>query len=214
MGKITEVEICKIVSEHFSHADIYPEVPCSGGIIDLVIVDKPLTIVVEAKTSLSFQLIEQAVSRLGMGNVVYVAVPIRPTNSQIKYLQHFGIGIFTVGEMAYRYGAKEYVRPVFEVLKPKLFRKIKPPELHEYMKQSEAGSQSNRITAFGHFVSELKKQLEKHKDGATYQKLFDEQTFAYYRTFKYFKNNIYQYVNRGIITGIEIEKGILKLSNT
>lgn len=201
--KISEADLCKIIASHFAHGEIYNEVPAGGGYIDMVVVDKPLVIAIEAKSSLSMQVIEQAISRLGMAHYVYVATPVQPTHSQIAYLQHFGIGALYVNTF--------FSDNVIEKVKPRLFRKIKAPQLLDYMKQSVAGSQHQRTTAFGHFVNELHRQLAKYPNGATYKQVFDERTYTYYRTFSTFKSNVYQYVRRGVITGVDIEKGILKL---
>lgn len=203
--KITEQKICEIITNHFSHADVYPEVPCRGGIIDLVVLDKPLVIAIEAKTSLSMAVMEQAYERLGHANYVYVATPSSPTRMQRIFLSHFGIGCYKVDEF---YGGQ-----LHEMIKPKLFRKTTKLKLEEWMKKSVAGTQNNRTTPFGHFVEDLKNVLSGKKDGLTYKEAF-ESTYKYYLKETSFKSNVYQYINRGVITGIEISKGRLHLAQS
>lgn len=201
--KISETKICEIIAKHFSHADIYPEVPCGGGVIDLVILDKPLVIAIEAKTSLSMSVMEQAFERLGYANYVYIATPSSPSNMQKKFLSHFGIGCYKVSDV--------YGGGIHEMIKPKMFRKIASLKLEDWMKKSIAGSQHERQTPFGHFVQDLKSVLSGKPNGLTYKEAF-EATYKYYLKETSFKSNVYQYINRGVIKGIEVEKGILKLT--
>jgi Holliday junction resolvase-like predicted endonuclease len=203
--KTSETEVCKHIIEHFAHAEVFSEVECTGGFIDIVVKDGNLIIAIEAKTSLSMAVIQQAYGRMGKAHMIYVATPSQPSDMMRKFLQFLGIGCLVVSMFTYK-------DRVYEAVKPKKFRRINPPKLHEYMKQSEAGSQSNRVTSFGHFVDELKRQLEAKKDGATYKELFEERTYTHYHQLSSFKANVYQYVRKGVITDIEIEKGKLILT--
>lgn len=201
--KLTEEALAeKFIGFFGDNADVYPEVPMRGGICDFVVKAPPVFIAVEVKTSMNMDVLAQAVDKIGYANYIYVAVPHGKGRGFVETVcKSYGIGI-----LYYNHNADE----ITERLRPKLFRKIVKPELQDWMKQSIAGSQSVRMTAFKHFINELYKHLTQ-RNGATYQELHEMFEQPYYKKLTSFKSNIYQYVNRGVIKHIEIDKGKLFL---
>ncbi|HBD94493.1 MAG TPA: hypothetical protein DC057_10030, partial [Spirochaetia bacterium] len=100
--KIKETEIAEIVIDWLEkqHWDVYQEVPVNSGFADIFAVRNGLVWVIETKTSLSFDVMEQAFRR----EVHYrsVAVP-KPINSN-WFLQrkiardYLNIGILSVDQ--------------------------------------------------------------------------------------------------------------------
>lgn len=82
-----------------SGMEIYTEVPCEYGRADVVGIKDRLVTVVELKTSLTLQLIQQAYDRLYKANYVYIAVPHSKTGIAriVRTLSHRdGFGIIEV----------------------------------------------------------------------------------------------------------------------
>lgn len=76
-NKLKETDLFKPVKELLvaSDMEVYTEVPCGLGRADVVGIKDNLVTVVELKTSLNLQLIQQAYDRLGYAHYVYIAVP-------------------------------------------------------------------------------------------------------------------------------------------
>nr|BFD64798.1 hypothetical protein BdHM001_34790 [Bdellovibrio sp. HM001] len=99
--------------------DVYQEVSCGSGYVDIVAVKNGIRWAIETKTSLSDQVIDQALSRLRQFHYVSVAVPAAKGRSYVNLstskrfiLNYFGIGVLSVSKSSY----------VFEEIEPKLCR--------------------------------------------------------------------------------------------
>lgn len=191
------------------------EVP-AGGICDIVVDKGIVKVGIEVKTSLNFEVIQQAFDRREYFHYVYIAVPVKHKVSRIqeRICREFGIGILGYKESDYNHWRKEHREemglPDFyieEHLKPKLNRKPRKIKLEEYMMRSIAGSQNSRITAFGDFVDKMVKVVEKEGKGIGVKELFDKIEVKHYRTLSVFRSSVVKYVNTGVIKGIDFRDG-------
>jgi hypothetical protein len=86
--------------------EVYAEVEVRGarGRADIIAYNKPAVCIVEMKTSLSIELIEQAYMWLPYGHYIYVAIPYRKKGMpkfMTKLLSNFGIGVIEVDRYGY-----------------------------------------------------------------------------------------------------------------
>lgn len=105
-----------------------------GGRPDIVVRNKKLITIIEMKTSLSMDLLEQALNWRYIAHYVYIAIPKPKHNINrfaLRILKDYGIGILQIEvpskwEMEYiESGENEYRFYVNEKQKPKLFRTSK-----------------------------------------------------------------------------------------
>lgn len=184
--------------------DVYKEVPC-GGIIDFVAVCGKVRTSVEVKTSFSFKVIEQALANTHHCHYSYVAVPIESRykhDFQIKLCEMLGVGVLAINKRG----------DVKEVAKAKLHRTVKNYiKLHDWMKESVAGSQSDRMTAFKNTVREITNQL-RHQDGQHIDAVLSK-VKHHWATLTSAKSCIYQWCRSGVIKEFRLEKGKLYIIN-
>lgn len=216
---MTEAALCIKIIDYFAEFDIYKEVPGGGGIIDIVAVKTGIRTGIEAKMHLSFEVIHQAYEARNQCHYAYCAVPVKSWRlhpAQKALCLHYGIGVlgcmelkdrsFMLAQRGKKAGSiitheiKEIIAPVFNRHARKIF-------LHDYMKRSQAGSQSSRMTAFGYFVECFTTVVARHPTGIEFQRCFEELTFKHYRTVSLFKNAAALYCRTGVIKNIEFYNG-------
>lgn len=150
-----ESELAKIFIDWWNDGqgyEVYPEVPVPGGVIDFVATDGSICIGCEVKRSLGMICLEQCYRRQPYFHYTYACVAAT-TRMRFKTMMasQLDVGVIIVSNPESQH------RVIRENVKPKLNRKASPPDLKEYMKESTAGSQSDRVTAFGHTVKQMKK---------------------------------------------------------
>ncbi len=208
---MTEAELAQKFMNHYSDFDIYPEVP-AGGIIDIVVNTPPVLIAIEVKKSLNLEVIGQAVKNKEYAHYSYVAVPAAKGRYFAETLcKKLGIGLLVYrAELRpwSKHGDKDWVE---ERVPAALNRKIRRPKLEEWMKRSIAGSQSDRMTAFKYFSEELVTMVKRYGP-MPIKKLFED-TPRHYRTFSSFRSCVTGYIRSGVIKGLEIENGIVKIKS-
>jgi hypothetical protein len=97
-----EIELYPAIHELFDtpSTEIFTEVPAFRRRPDIVLRQGNIITTIEMKTSLSIQLIEQAIYWIGKAHIVYIAVPARKRGeinvSTQKHLMDKGIGIILV----------------------------------------------------------------------------------------------------------------------
>lgn len=173
--KISEAELAKQFIQFFSGGyDVYPEVPAQG-IIDIVAVRHPVVIAIECKMQFGFDVLEQAVKNKQFAHYSYIAIP-KPKKGLSKLKEsvckHCGVGVLTYSvdepkgkrkkqsQVVQQLGEDDQLAGrIKEVVRPQLNRKINRPALQPWMKQSIAGSQHQRMTAFKNTVAEIEKLL-------------------------------------------------------
>lgn len=192
--KETELAACLINNlATYPEQEIYKEVACSG-IIDIVLKSGKILTAIECKTSFGLAVIEQAVKNVTYAHYSYVAVP------KLKGYTHFaqrickqnGIGVFEINLQNER---------AEQLVPARLNRRIVAPKLHEFYKLNTAGVQFDRWTAWGWFVDDLKRQLERAPAGLTHKDLFDN-CYRHYQTPSHLKSNVLVYIKRGHIKNV------------
>jgi len=194
------------IDKYLLDHEVFKEVPC-GGIIDIVTLKHNIITAFEAKTSFSFDVIEQAVKNKMFANYSYVLIPRTKSRSfAYQICKEYGIGIIEVlcmndGEMGQPY----------ETLAPKLNRKIIKPKLAEWQKENTAGVQSGRITAFSNTVTEITKHLQR-KQGKDLSKNVLSIVKHHYGSLTSANSSLMGMVNRGVIKDFYFEKGYMILT--
>jgi hypothetical protein len=210
---MTEADLALKFIDYFAEFDIYKEVPGGGGIIDIIAVKTGIRTAIEVKIHLSFDVMHQAYQSRTQSHYAYAAVPVKSWRlhpAQEALCKHWGIGV--IGYMEFKtlthrppvgppkFEIKEIIAPAFNRHARKIF-------LHDYMKRSQAGSQSSRMTAFGYFVECFTTVVARNPNGIEFQKCFEELTFKHYRTVSLFKNAAATYCRTGVIKNIEFVAG-------
>ena len=194
------------IDKYLLDHDVYKEVPC-GGIIDIVTTKGNIITSFEAKTSFSFDVIEQAVKNKSFAHYSYVLIPRTKSRSfAFQICREYGIGIIEVlcmndGKMGQPY----------QILAPKLNRKISKPKLADWQKLNTAGVQSGRITAFSNTVSEITIHL-KRKQGKDLTKNVLSIVKHHYGSLTSATSSLMTMVNRGVIKDFYFDKGYIILT--
>ena len=153
-----ESELAQFFIDYFNDGyEIFKEVP-AGGFIDFVAKHGNLTIAVEVKLSLNFDVIGQAFENKRYCNYSYIAIPYTKTKHfGFQICRMHGIGVLMTDQ---NYHVREYVKPIF--IRHRESNKWLLSMLKPYMKESVAGSQNDRITAFGNTVNLITAYVQRH----------------------------------------------------
>ncbi len=211
-----EVDVAKPVVAYMEDYkwDVYKEVPCHSGVADIVGVLDGRIWIVETKTSLSVQLIDQAISRRQVAHYISIAVP-RPKRYSYSpsielVLDHYGIGLITVrGEEVNIDKQVKLFRHVSKDKQSKLLASLRPE-----MKDNEAGSiGAKRWTSFKRFRSRVVALVEKNPGIAPRKLIQMMQPDIHYHTESTALHCLVHYIRKGIINEIILvkEKGKLRL---
>jgi len=195
----------KFITFFGSPYKIYKEVPAGGGIIDFVAKDGAITIAVEVKTNLNFKVIEQAYMNKHYCTYSYIAVPRTKG-------YHFGHQIcrdYGIGVLSYT-GQDKYMEGVHEEVRPKMNRHKIRLKLCDYMKQSVAGSQNDRVTPFKNTINNIVKYIRRHPE-CTLKNCLESIDF-HWSNMASAKGSVYQWIQRGVITEFRLDKGKLYLN--
>lgn len=213
---MTEADLALKFIDHFAEFDIYKEVPGGGGIIDIVAVKTGIRTAIEVKIHLSFDVMHQAFQSRTQSHFAYAAVPVKSWRlhpAQEALCKHWGIGVLGCMEIHNPYyGIGKNTKPkhyfeIKEIIAPSFNRHARKIFLHDYMKRSQAGSQSSRMTAFGYFVECFTTVVARHPDGIEFKKCFEELAFKHYRNVSLFKNAVAKYCRTGVIKNIDFVAG-------
>jgi len=201
-----ETELAKFFVTYLSCYDLYFEVDFHRCVDIVGILDRKISIAVETKLHLNFEVIEQARYNSQHFNFSYIAVPLNHgiTHIQKVICELFGIGILVWDERNERF-------PVFEYLPPKLNRYCKIQRilarLSNINKLSLPGSQSgdgNKITAFGQTVEKLKDCVRRWP-GQTLKTIIDSDEMSHhYRSDSIARSALATHIKSGLIKNIEI----------
>lgn len=214
---MTEAQLALKFIDHFAEFDIYKEVPGGGGIIDIIAVKSEIRTAIEVKVSLSFDVMHQAFMSKVQAHYAYAAVPVKHWRlhpAQEALCNHYGIGVIGCMELKlpshYKTIKGESELPtheIREIIKPQFNRHARKIFLHNYMKRSQAGSQSTRMTAFGYFVECFTTVVARHIHGIDVKAAFDALEFKHYRNVSLFKNAAVLYCRTGVIKNVEFIAG-------
>lgn len=209
-----ETELAQHFIDYFAGCEIYPEVPY-GGIIDFIAVMGIIRTAVEVKVNFNFKVFEQAVRNTRCCNYSYIAVPYtRDDHFRKDLCRKYGVGLLYFVKNPFSGEAGS----VMEIVAPVLHRKIEAVKLEEYMKQSVAGSQNDRVTAFGNTVNTVTQYLQRNTTksptgyGSAPIAEVLKQVKHHYGTNSSAKRCIAEMCRAGVIKDFTFEKGILKLT--
>lgn len=198
-----ETELAEKFIEYFGDAEIYKEVPGSG-IIDFIVVMKPIIISVEVKLSLNFDVIWQAYKNIAYANYSYIAVPYTHKKSfAYKVCRDYGIGVLT-------YNKNSLSENIHESVKPRLNRSIYKLKLKPYMMRSVAGSQNERMTPFKNTIENMVTYIRRHPDCSLSDCLNNIE--YHWGSFSGAKSCVYAWIRDGVIKEFRIENGKLFLN--
>lgn len=216
---MTEAQYALKFIDYFAEFDIYKEVPGGGGIIDIVAEKTRIRTAIEVKVHLSFEVIWQAYQARSQCHYAYAAVPVKSWRlhpAQEALCRHYGIGVLGFMELKHswnNYNPKVHAAKVEgkfdikEIIAPTFNRHARKIFLHDYMKRSQAGSQSDRMTAFSYFVECFTTVVARHPDGIEFKKCFEELAFKHYRNVSLFRNAAAKYCQTGVIKNIDFIAG-------
>lgn len=213
----TEKELCEIfISAHTRPEHLYKEVHLPGGRADMVYRENSITAIYEMKLSLNIDLLEQCINRKPYAHYVYAVVerPKRQNQFVQQLFSDYGIGIIYVEGRDFEVKVQRgwpYVRVnmCIEQIRPILNRTPKAITLYEENKTEIAGVKHAGVTPFQLMVKAIAIHVEK-KGPSKMEDVFKIQ--RYYGTLKQFKNNIYNWCRKGVITEFYLEKGSLYIS--
>ena len=196
-----EAELAKHFIDYFNDGYVvYEEVPAGGGIIDFVATDGTIQIGCEVKTSFNLKVMEQAWRKKQTFHYTYICVPLkRDYHFREMMMKQYGIGVL----------ALDGYNRIFERNRADLNRKATTVKLKEYMKLSSAGSQSDRVTAFGNTVMQIERYLK--RNGESHIKDILKSIDFHYASASTARSSIRKWIKNGVITTIEWDKAILKL---
>ena len=199
-----ETELAQYFIEYLSCYDLYFEVGALSGCVDIVALSGKIMIAYEVKTSFNFKVIEQAVGNKQAFHYSYVCVPYAKDNYfQIKICEDYGIGVLVYNQ----YGRYNIKHDILEKVPAKLNRHAitKHNRLHEYQKRSIAGcaSSGDRITPFKITVENMLRFVRVHP-GCTIKEMMSGISH-HYGSDKAAISTTYQWLNKGVIKGIELK---------
>lgn len=206
---MSEAELAIKFINHFNEGyEVFKEVPCGHGIIDFVAKQEKILIAVEVKKSLTFEVVAQAINNLYYCHYSYIAVPSASRGCRdfaYRICKQNGIGVLCSDV----YGIREDVKPKFFRNKEKNF--YKKIVLKEYMKQSVAGSQHNRVTAFKNTVNEIVAHLSRNNGMDKINNVLNKVDF-HYSSLSAAKATLSSWCHKGIIKEFKSEKGFFVLN--
>jgi len=183
--------------------EVYKEVPTGYGTIDMVAVSGNIRIGVEVKLMLNFKVIEQAYYNKLYFHYTYVAVP----KGKQRHFVYMICRQLNIGVLEYN----EKTGEIVEEVSPKLNRKAVKIEFKDYMKQSVAGSQNDRITAFRNTINCIVKSLHRH-DGREMKEVLESVTY-HWNKLSTAKASLHKWCTKGVIKEFTIKDGKLYLTD-
>lgn len=207
--KISEASLAThFIDSFLTDCEVYKEVPC-GGIIDIISVKAGIITSYEAKTTFSFDVIEQANKNKSFSHYAYVLVPQTKSHTFANQIcRDYGIGIITV-----LIHADGRMSNPHQTLAPKLNRKIHKPKLCNWQKLNIAGVQSGRITAFSNTVKEVTGYLQLYtRSGRCETKKVLSSISHHYGSTTSAASSLMSMVRAGVIKDFYFEKGFMILT--
>lgn len=180
-----EIDLAEPIIDYLQafHWDVYQEVPCGSGVADILAVLNGRIWTIELKTSLSLQLLDQAIHRCYRSHYVSIGIPkskkYPPSyrSSAVKTIvDRFGIGIFVIDNRK-----KLSEKKLSQEVPPSLIRWSSEREikkilksLHPKMKKNKAGSRpGNNWTPWKEWKANVEKIVAENP-GITPKEMVDK----------------------------------------
>jgi len=210
--KIKETDLAKALIASFdgTQYEIYQEVETLVGIADVVLKHANFLWAIEVKTSLSLQVLGQAFENKQLYHYSSICVPRVRANKGTavaeKFCRDHGIGIFHARIDTCHNAAVETLRPRIN-----RHARVKNVRLSEIQKTyADAGnSNGDRWTPFNQTVNELKRYVTRNP-GCRLKDAMAE-IGHHYASIGSATSSIRTWIDKGVITGIENKRGILRI---
>jgi hypothetical protein len=207
-----ETELAQHFVDYLSCYDLYYEVECSSGRVDIVALDRKIRMAFEVKTSFNFKVLEQAINNYPYFHYSYIAVPyFRGGYIQERLCRDYGIGLIVCNANRWMSGNVE------ECVKARLNRhadnKFSRIELSEANKRSipgSSGAEGGRMTPFKQTVENMVKYVRRNP-GCSLGEMFKE-IQHHYSSFAGAKSSTYHWLRSGVISEIKLDNGKLYLN--
>ncbi len=195
--------------------DVYQEVTFGGPIADIVATRGPLVLVVECKTSLSLDVIEQAAGWVQAAHLVFVAVPQARSHRSFaeRVLRWQGVGMLLV-DIPKRY------TPTYGATAAELVRQRVEAPLHrrapgsdrlraalrpEHKTAAPAGhAGGSRWTPFRETAERVARAVAA-RPGITLKELLSD-TSTHYRSVAAARSSLTKWIEAGVVKGVRLER--------
>jgi hypothetical protein len=192
--------------------DVYREVATGGQRPDIVAVRGPLIWVVEAKTSMSLQLLDQVVWWIDKAHFVSVAIPFgKSVHSRFvaRYLRDLGIGEFAVrgdGGKDTPFHAEDRIGPVFHRHVDTAYLRR---HLHKDQLSQVAGSKGGGYSTPFRRTCDAVRDFVASNPGCTLKAAIDG-IKHHYSNVASARNNMRHWIEAGKVVGVSLEGGRLR----
>ena len=207
-----ETELASHFVNYLSCYDLYFEVECISGRVDIIALNGNIRMAFEIKTAFNFKVLEQALNNKPYFHYSYIAVPyFRNGYMQDRICRDYGIGLLTCyanGWMASN-NVEERVKGLLNRHPDNRFSRIKLTDANKRNKPGMAGSEAGRITPFRQTVENLVKYVEYHKGCSLKDAI--KGIDHHYNSFNGARSSIYQWLHKKVITEVELIDGKLYL---
>lgn len=216
---LAETSVAEPCVEYFRGLDweVFQEVEAAGGRCDIVARRGPVIWTIEAKTSMSMAVMEQAANWIPASNYSAIVVPgnvhARRGHFAFRVCEMLGIGILHVDATALKHGRRGAEVPCAVVLEPKLHRKrngmIERFLREEQKDWSPAGSASGgHYTPFQGVARVIAAQLASEPAGLILAELMTriDKQFRYHYGKAPIKRNVVRWLDNGYIKHVRVER--------
>jgi hypothetical protein len=205
---MTEAELALHFIDYFSDYEIYKEVPCSTGRIDIYAIHSPIRIAIEVKKQFSTKLIMQAVQNKRYANYSFVAIPdLKGTYEGRQICRLLGIGVLMYKPVYSNSKDSPYEVKIIE--RPAYQRAIFKLKVLESMKDATAGAQHNDMSEFKVTVADMEMTIGRRGDSMPISELFKEP--YHYQSPKHAKQAIVRLIKKGVLPQFKIDGGMISL---
>jgi hypothetical protein len=207
-----ETELAQHFVDYLSCYDLYYEVDCNSGRVDIIAIDGNIRMAFEVKTSFNFKVLEQAINNFPYFNYSYIAVPyFKHGYFQEQLCRDYGIGLIWCNANNWMRGnVEECVKPRLNRLAHKHFSRHQLSEANKKSIPGSSGAEGGRMTPFKQTVENMVKYVQ-HHPGCSLNDMF-KNIQHHYSSFGGAKSSTYQWLRRGIITEVKLEDGKLYLT--
>eukprot|EP01029_Cantina_marsupialis_P029717 TRINITY_DN782061_c0_g1_i1.p2 TRINITY_DN782061_c0_g1~~TRINITY_DN782061_c0_g1_i1.p2 ORF type:complete len:226 (-),score=28.32 TRINITY_DN782061_c0_g1_i1:1072-1749(-) len=198
----SESDVAKVLMDHYSDQDVYPEVPTGNGICDIIIKDYHIYTAIEVKRSFSFDVLEQAIRNKKIAHYSMIAVPkFQKISFKRQLCRDYGIGLILVDMDMFMYNGFHALHLTDEA---KFNRGAVIPKLEDWMKRSVSGSKNDRMTAFKVMIEDIEHRLKREGGRAKFEDVFSL-GLSTYSTVQSAKHTLKNHIRSGVIDSFTFE---------
>jgi len=208
-----ETDLAKHFVEYLSCYDLYYEVECSSGRVDIVALNGKVRMAFEVKNNFNFKVLEQAINNKPYFHYSYIAVPnFRRSGIQLDLCKDYGLGLLVCNAFEWMGGNVEQWVPAKLNRNPDdKFSRIQLTEANKRNTPGMAGSEAGRMTPFRQTVENLVRHVKRNPE-CTLKEAIENIDHHYY-SFAGARSSIYQWLRNGVITELKLVNGKLYLQD-